>query len=96
MSSLLQQILHEIERLSPQEQWQVMEHLISQLRGRSDSAMYNSEVRVKDQGLERTISEVELSEIERLLQETSGIWGNMSREEIDAKLECQRQFDWGE
>lgn len=41
MSALLQQVLQEIERLSPQEQWQVMEHLISQLRGRADGAMYN-------------------------------------------------------
>jgi len=96
MSSLLQQVLHEIERLSQQEQWQVMEHLMNQLRQQTDNATHNSPVTIKEHELKQTTSEVELTEIDQLLGETSGIWGRMSREEIDAQLECQRKFDWGE
>jgi len=69
---------------------------MNQLRQQTNSATHNSGVTVKDHELKQTISEVELTEIDQLLGETSGIWGRMSREEIDAQLERQRKFDWGE
>jgi hypothetical protein len=41
-------------------------------------------------------SEKRVTEIEKILKETKGSWGNSSMDEIDARLAEQRKLDWGE
>ncbi len=40
--------------------------------------------------------EKRVAEVEKILKETKGSWGNLSLDEIDARLTEQRKFDWGE
>ncbi|MCY7391019.1 MAG: hypothetical protein LH647_05795 [Leptolyngbyaceae cyanobacterium CAN_BIN12] len=84
MSPLLQRVLTELNQLAPEEQWQVMEHLMRHLQ---EGAVVIAKPQYENDRLAR---------VEKILQETEGSWGNLSLDEIDAQLAHQRQFDWGE
>lgn len=82
MSALLQQVLNEIDQLTPEEKWQVMSHVMHQLQPVNVAKPQHENDRV--------------ARAEKILRETEGSWGNLSLDEIDAQLAHQRQFDWGE
>lgn len=84
MSPSLQQLINELDQLAPEEQWQVMGHLMSQLQHRA--VIVAKSQHEKDR----------VAEVEKILRETEGSWGRLGLDEIDAQLTRQRQFDWGE
>ncbi len=87
MSPTLQRMMSELKQLTLEEQWKLLGYLMNQLQA-------NFPLVTELQ------SEVQLSvgsvDIDALLAETSGSWGNLSIEEIDTELIRQRQIDWGE
>jgi hypothetical protein len=85
MTPQLEQIYQDLSHLSPIEHWQVMEYLIGQLKG---SAM--------PQELSATAMPQPHLSAQEVFAATQGSWGNRSMDEIDAALEQQRRFDWGE
>jgi hypothetical protein len=96
MNLSLQQVLHEVKQLNPQEQWQVMECLMNQLKQQTSHEVRDGEGKAESDESRSSRSRTKLDEIDQLMRETSGILGRMSREEIDAELDRQRKFDWGE
>ena len=86
MSPILQRMMSDLRLLSLEEQWQLLSHLVNQLR---------SEVAEVDQTQSKTSPDKNAADVDAILQTTQGCWGNMSIEEIDASLDRQRQFDWG-
>ena len=85
MSPILQRMMSDLRLLSLEEQWQLLSHLVSQLR---------SEVAEADRRQPETSPDRNAADIEAILRATQGCWGNVSIEEIDASLNRQRQFDW--
>jgi hypothetical protein len=85
MTPQLEQIYQDLSHLSPIEHWQVMEYLIGQLKG---SAMPH-------EASATAMPQPHLS-AQEVFAATQGSWGNRSMDEIDAALEQQRRFDWGE
>ncbi len=87
MSPTLQRMMSELKQLTLEEQWKLLGYLMNQLQAKFPLV---TELQ----------SEVQLSvgsvDIDALLAETSGSWGNLSIEEIDTELIQQRQIDWGE
>jgi len=87
MSPTLQRVMSELKQLTLEEQWKLLGYLMNQLQA-------NFRLVTQPQ------SEVQLSltsvDVDALLAETSGSWGNLSIEEIDTELVRQRQLDWGE
>ncbi|NEP13226.1 MAG: hypothetical protein F6K14_24075 [Symploca sp. SIO2C1] len=87
MSPTLQRMMSELKQLTLEEQWKLLGYLMNQLQA-------NFRLVTERQ------SEVQLSvgsvDVDALLAETSGSWGNLSIEEIDTELIRQRQIDWGE
>ncbi|NJL50054.1 MAG: hypothetical protein HC929_24995 [Leptolyngbyaceae cyanobacterium SM2_5_2] len=86
MSPVLQRMMSDLRLPSLKEQWQLLSHLVSQLR---------SEVAEVDQKQFKTSSDENTADANAILQATQGCWGNVSIEEIDASLNHQRQLDWG-
>jgi hypothetical protein len=41
------------------------------------------------------IHEERVAEVEKILKKAKGSWGNLSLDEIDARLAEQRRFNWG-
>jgi hypothetical protein len=86
MSPVLQRMMSDLRLLSLKEQWQLLSHLVSQLR---------SEVAEVDQKQFETLPGKNTADVDAILRATQGCWGNVSIEEIDANLNQQRQLDWG-
>lgn len=79
--------MSDLRLLSLKEQWQLLSHLVSQLR---------SEVAEVDQNQFETSSDENTADVDAILRATQGCWGTVSIEEIDANLNRQRQLDWGD
>ena len=86
MSPILRRMMSDLRLLSLIEQWQLLSHLVSQLR---------SEVAEVDQTQFETSPDKNTADVDEILRATQGCWGNASTEEIDASLNWQRQLDWG-
>ena len=86
MSPTLQRVMSELNQLTLEEQWKLLGYLMNQLQ---------SSVRLVARPKSEQ-SAVGATDIEALIEETSGIWGRRSIEEIDAELNRQRRIDWGE
>jgi hypothetical protein len=86
MSPILRRMMSDLRLLSLKEQWQLLSHLVSQLR---------SEVAEVDQTQFETSPDKNTADVDVILRATQGCWGNVSIEEIDASLNRQRQLDWG-
>jgi hypothetical protein len=80
----LEQIYRDLSLITPIERWQVVEHLITQLKGSAEA-----------QETIPTVITPPLS-AQAVFAATRGSWGDRSLDEIDAQLAAQRQFDWGE
>ncbi|MBD1916576.1 MULTISPECIES: hypothetical protein [Cyanophyceae] len=78
--------MSELTQLSSEEQWTLLSYLVSQLHARTSSLKNSAEA----QDL------ADSSEINKLLDETRGSWGQSSVEEIDAEIERQRKLSWGD
>jgi hypothetical protein len=87
MTPQLQQIYRDLNAITPIERWQVVEYLITQLKGSAEAQETLSTV--------MTMPQPELSP-QAVFAATCGSWGDRSLDEIDAQLASQRQFDWGE
>ncbi|MBW4484646.1 MAG: hypothetical protein KME14_19095 [Tildeniella torsiva UHER 1998/13D] len=87
MSPTLQRVIRELKMLSSEEQWTLLSYLVSQLQMKASLLKHPSPAGP---------SSDDTLEIDRLLKETSGSWGNLSVEEIDAEMDRQRAFSWGE
>ena len=85
MSPILQRMMSDLSLLSLEEQWNLLSHLVNQLRSRGAEA---------DQTQSETSSDKNTTDVDALLQATQGCWGNTSIESLDANLDRQRQFDW--
>jgi hypothetical protein len=85
MTPQLQQIYRDLSAITPIERWQVVEHLITQLKGSAEA----------QQTIPTVITQPQPS-AQAVFAATRGSWGNRSLDEIDAQLTAQRQFDWGE
>jgi predicted RecB family endonuclease len=85
MSPILQRLMSDLRLLSLEEQWQLLSYLVNQLR---------TEVVEVDKTPSETSPSKNTTDVDAILQATRGCWGNMSIEEIDAKLDRQRQYDW--
>lgn len=89
MSPQLQQVLQDLNQLTSIERWQVFEHLMQQFKrflvGDADSP----------QSLSPNVVPQPLN-AQAIVEATDGCWGTQSLDEIDAELERQRSFDWGE
>ncbi len=97
MSPLLQQVLSELDQLTPEEQWQVMGHLMSQLQeGAVVTAKPDAPVAHQVSDLESQAWAERRTRAKQVLEATCGAWGNKTLDEIDAELDRQRQEDWGE
>jgi len=87
MSPTLQRVMSELKQLTLEEQWKLLGYLMNQLQ---------ANIRfVREPHSEMQLA-VDSVDIDALLAETSGSWGNLSIEEIDTELIRQRQRDWGE
>jgi hypothetical protein len=86
MTQQLQQIYQDLNGISAIECLQVMEHLIARLKGAAPTGETSSPV---------AMPQPELS-AQEVFAVTQGSWGSSSLDEIDAQLDQQRQFDWGE
>lgn len=87
MSPSLQRVMSELTQLSSEEQWTLLSYLVSQLHARTSS--------LKGSALDAQGSE-DVLDINKLLDETRGSWGQSSVEEIDAEIERQRKLSWGD
>ncbi len=87
MSPTLQRVIGELKQLSSDEQWTLLSYLVSQLQAKANL--------FKQQNLIHQDPN-EALDVDRLLEETSGSWGNSTVEEIDAEMTRQRVFSWGE
>lgn len=87
MSPTLQRVIRELKMLSSEDQWTLLSYLVNQLQAKASYLKHSSPA---DPGPDET------SAVDRLLEETSGSWGNLSVEEIDAEMDSQRAFSWGE
>lgn len=87
MSTLLQQVLKEIDQLTPEEKWQVMSHVMHQLQ--------HQETQPENNLASQTLTE-RATRAREVLTATRGSWGNKTLDEIDAELDRQRREDWGE
>jgi hypothetical protein len=87
MTTYLEQIYRDLSRITPIERWQVVEHLITQLKGSAEAQETLPTV--------ITLPQPDLS-AQAVFAATRGSWGDRSLDEIDAQLAAQRQFDWGE
>jgi hypothetical protein len=88
MSPTLQRAINELNHLTPQEQWKLLGYLTNQLQ----AAVHLEESPQPTLRLSANTT----ADIATLLEETKGIWGDKSLEEIDDELDKQRQSDWGE
>ncbi len=84
MTPQLEQIYRDLSAITPIERWQVVEHLIAQLKGSDVEATVPT-----------ALPQPHLS-AQAVFDATRGSWGHQSLDEIDAQLAAQRQFDWGE
>jgi hypothetical protein len=82
MTPQLQKIYQDLNQITPIERWQVVEHLLTQLKGPTTA-----------QPISQVVPHRSAQEI---FAATRGSWGNRSLDEIDAQLAQQRQLDWGE
>ena len=89
MSPQLQQIVQNINQLSPIDRWEILEHLMGQFKKSLGINVSGSTMASISTSL------VKLSPEDILLM-TQGSWGNQTTDEIDHQLAQQRQFDWGE
>ncbi len=87
MSPTLQRVISELKQLSSEEQWTLLSYLVRQLQAKANL--------FKQQNLTHQDPNKAL-DVDRLLEETSGSWGNSTVEEIDAEMTRQRVFSWGE
>ena len=87
MSPSLQRVMSELTQLSAEEQWTLLSYLVNQLHARTSSLKDSA---LEAQGLGSS------SDINNLLDETRGSWGQSSVEEIDAEIERQRKLSWGD
>ncbi|MBD2233838.1 hypothetical protein [Phormidium tenue] len=87
MSPSLQRVMSELTQLSSEEQWTLLSYLVSQLHART-SSLKDSALEVQGSGSS--------SDINKLLDETRGSWGQSSVEEINAEIEQQRKLSWGD
>jgi hypothetical protein len=87
MTPQLEQIYRDLDAITPIERWQVVEHLITQLKGSVVSQATTSSATL--------LPQPHLS-AQEVFMATQGSWGNRSLDEIDAQLAEQRRFDWGE
>ncbi|NES20552.1 MAG: hypothetical protein F6K41_16875 [Symploca sp. SIO3E6] len=87
MSPTLQRVMSELKQLTLEEQWQLLGYLINQLQ---------ANFRLVTQPQSKVQLSVGSVDVDALLAETSGSWGNLSIEEIDTELIRQRQLDWEE
>jgi DNA anti-recombination protein RmuC len=85
MSPSLQRMLSDLRLLSIEERWNLLSHLVNQLR---------SGVAETEQMQSETSPDQNAADVDAILRATQGCWGNVSIEEIDASLNRQRQFDW--
>jgi SNF2 family DNA or RNA helicase len=93
MSPKLQQVLNELDRLTTEERWQVIEYLMPQFQERF----------IDKEGSEKNmmqttsqLSPEKRARAKRVLKSTRGSWGSKTLDEIDAELNRQRYEDWGE
>ncbi|MBW4513695.1 MAG: hypothetical protein KME11_00545 [Timaviella obliquedivisa GSE-PSE-MK23-08B] len=87
MNALLQQVLNNIDQLTPEEQWQVMSHVMDQLKPEATQPENHSAPQTLTEARERA---------RKVLISTRGSWGSRTPDEIDAELDRQRREDWGE
>jgi hypothetical protein len=87
MSPTLQRVIRELKMLSSEDQWTLLSYLVSQLQVKASYLKHQSP---PNPGPD------EISEVDRLMEETSGSWGNLGVDEIDAEMERQRALNWGE
>jgi hypothetical protein len=87
MTQQLQQIYQDLDGISAIECLQVIEHLITRLKGAASTG--------GDAPRGVAMPHPELS-AQEVFTVTQGSWGSSSLDEIDAQLDQQRQFDWGE
>lgn len=95
MNPKLQQVLNELNRLTTEERWQVIEYLMPQFQER----FIGKERSEKNQNLMQTTSQPSSEKRARaksVLESTRGSWGSKTLDEIDAELNRQRREDWGE
>lgn len=85
MTQQLQQIYRDLNGISAIECLQVIEHLVARLKGSAST----------DETTRSVMPQPELS-AQEVFTVTQGSWGSSSLDEIDAQLDQQRQFDWGE
>ncbi len=83
MTPQLQQVVQDLDQLTHADRWQILEHLIGQLKSASDIITQSSTNR-------STLSSQEILAI------TRGSWGQKTLDEIDQQLADQRQLDWRE
>jgi hypothetical protein len=97
MKRSLQHLLTDLDQLTPEEQWQVMGHLMSQLQeGAVVIAKPDAPVDHQVSDLESQTWAEKRARAKQVLEATCGAWGNKTLDEIDAELDRQRQEDWGE
>jgi hypothetical protein len=87
MTQQLQQIYQDLNEISAIECLQVIEHLVARLKGAAPTGGETPRAVAMPQP--------ELS-AQEVFTVTQGSWGSSSLDEIDAQLDQQRQFDWGE
>lgn len=87
MSPTFQRVINDLKQLSSEEQWTLLSYLVNQLQVKANLS--------KQQSLSYQTPDKNL-DIDQLLEETSGSWGNLSIEEIDAEMNRQRILNWGE
>jgi hypothetical protein len=85
MSPTLQRAIDELKHLTPQEQWELLGYLSKQLQGTVNSEKNPQLAPEPSTNTHNTAT---------LLEETQGMWGHKSIEEIDDELNKQRQSDW--
>jgi hypothetical protein len=86
MTQQLQQIYQDLNEISAIECLQVIEHLVARLKGAAPTGETPRAL---------VMPQPELS-AQEVFTVTQGSWGSSSLDEIDAQLDQQRQFDWGE
>ncbi|MGB3292601.1 MAG: hypothetical protein WBB01_06435 [Phormidesmis sp.] len=86
MSQRLQDAIDQLDHLTLEEQWKLLGHLINRLQS---TVCFTGENQLD---LQPPIDE---TDVNALLAETRGSWGNRSIEEIDADLNRQREMNWG-
>ena len=89
MSPELQQIVQNINQLSPIDRWEILEHLMGQFKKSLGINVSESTMTPIPPNFSKLSSE-------DILLMTQGSWGNQTTDEIDNQLAQQRQFDWGE